>query len=256
MNDVRSLARESDAWPFVEARRILDRIGGVVSGQGPRAARDRLRTVGSAAHRHLRRGGAHHHDPARVPHAVGRAGAPGVLLRRHGRPAQGAGQRAQPRAAGAASRQAAHRRARPVRHPSELRPAQQRAAARLPRPVRLRVRVPVGHRLLSQWTFRRRAARSVASSRPHPRRGAADPGRRAAADLLAVPADRSQDRDRAAGAGARARRRGRHHHLRGRRGRAPDASRSPAAGSSASGRSTGRCAGTRSMSTTRCRART
>jgi lysyl-tRNA synthetase class 1 len=34
MNDVRSLAGESDAWPFVEARRILDRIGGAVPAKG------------------------------------------------------------------------------------------------------------------------------------------------------------------------------------------------------------------------------
>ena len=34
MNDVRSLARESDAWPFVEARRILDRIGGATPAKG------------------------------------------------------------------------------------------------------------------------------------------------------------------------------------------------------------------------------
>jgi hypothetical protein len=57
------------------------------------------------------------------------------LLRRHGRPAQGAGQRAEQGDAGAASRQAADQGARPVRHPSELRRAQQRPAARLPRPA-------------------------------------------------------------------------------------------------------------------------
>src|SRR4029079_12406484 len=34
MNDVRTLARESDAWPFVEARRVVERVGGQVPAKG------------------------------------------------------------------------------------------------------------------------------------------------------------------------------------------------------------------------------
>ena len=49
-------------------------------------------------------------------------------------------------------------RARSVRHASELRRAQQCAAARLPRPVRLRLRVPVLDRLLHVRPLRRHAA--------------------------------------------------------------------------------------------------
>ena len=57
-----------------------------------------------------------------------------------------------------ASRQAADRGPRPVRHARELRRAQQRPAAGLPRRVRLRLRVRLLHRLLPRRPVRRGAA--------------------------------------------------------------------------------------------------
>ena len=79
--------------------------------------RDRVRAVRAAAYRHLRRGRAHDLGAERL-HAADRrpAVAPARLQRRHGRAAQGAGQRAEPGHAGGAPRQAAHRHPRPVRH--------------------------------------------------------------------------------------------------------------------------------------------
>ena len=78
-----------------------------------------------------------------------------------------------------------------------------------------------------------------------------------ARDLFAVPADLPAHRRGAAGADRRARRRGRHHLLR-RSGdqRARRRRRSPAAIASCNGSRTGRCAGSRSASTTRWPART
>ena len=163
MNDVRSLARESDAWPFVEARRILDRIGGAApakghvlleTGYGP-SGLPHIGTFAEVARTTmiLRAFRMLSDVPARlvcfsddmdglrkVPDNVPNR----ELLAQH---------LGKPLTVGA----------RPVRHPPELRPAQQRAAARVPRPVRVRVRVPVGHRLLSQRTVRRCTARGVAS---------------------------------------------------------------------------------------------
>ena len=74
-----------------------------------RDLRDRLRPVRPAAHRHLRRGGAHQHGAPRLRGADRGPpqDPPRLLLRRHGRPAQGAGQRAQQGHAGGAHRQAA-----------------------------------------------------------------------------------------------------------------------------------------------------
>ena len=53
-------AQVSRAWPFEEARR-LDQAAGRPEGRRRQARdlRDRLRSVRPAAHRHLRRGGAH-----------------------------------------------------------------------------------------------------------------------------------------------------------------------------------------------------
>ena len=65
------------------------------AGQGIRAVRDRLRPVGPAAYRHLRRGRAHHHGAPGLPAPERHAGAAVLLLRRHGRAAQGARQRAE-----------------------------------------------------------------------------------------------------------------------------------------------------------------
>jgi hypothetical protein len=60
---LRAAGLESKAWPFEEARKLLKRVEQkktrhdyilFETGYGP---------VRPAAHRHLRRGGAHHHDP-------------------------------------------------------------------------------------------------------------------------------------------------------------------------------------------------
>ena len=106
-----------------QARRPHRRQG---AGQRLCAARDRLRPVRPAAYRHLRRGRAHHHGAPGVPAAERRADAAVLLLRRHGRAAQGARQRAQQGDAGGPSRQAAHRGARSV---------QQRASVASARPT-------------------------------------------------------------------------------------------------------------------------
>ena len=109
---------------------------------------------------------------------------------------------------------------RPVRHASKLRRAQQRAAARLPRPLRLRLRVHVVDRLLHVRPLRRGAAAGAGALRRGDGDHAAVAARGARGDLFAVPADRPEDRHGAAGAGPRARRQGRHHRLRGSRDRA------------------------------------
>ena len=104
------------AWPFDEAARLAARLA--ASGQGRGPVRDRLRPVRPAAYRHLRRGGAHHLGAPRL-HRADRPALPAARLqRRHGRAAQGAGQRAEPGDAGRLSRPAADPHARPVRHPS------------------------------------------------------------------------------------------------------------------------------------------
>ena len=116
----RSLAQAARAWPFEEARKLVARTGGKVPAKGYRAARNRLRPVRPAAYRHVRRGRAHHHGapglqaPERYPDAAV------LLLRRHGRAAQGARQRAQQGDAGGPSRQAAHRRC-PIRSATSIR---------------------------------------------------------------------------------------------------------------------------------------
>ena len=169
------------------------------SGQGRRAAarvgagaspvRDRVRPVRAAAYRHLRRGRAHDLGAERL-HAADRrpAVAPARLQRRHGRAAQGAGQRAEPGHAGGAPGQAAHRHPRPVRHACELRRPQQRAAARLPRRLRLRVRVRLLDRVLPGRTLRRGAAAHGRAARGGARGDPAHPRAGAAGDLLALPA--------------------------------------------------------------------
>ena len=74
--------------------------------------------------------------------------------------------------------------------------------------------------------------------------------------LFAVPADLATDRHRAASAGRRPRRQGRHHHLRRPRHQASASPRSsPAAAASCNGSRIGRCAGSRSASTTKWPAR-
>ena len=155
--------------------------------------------------------------------------------------------------------QAADPRARSVRQVRELRAPQQRDAARLPRPLRLRLRIlcrrPSATRPACFDETLLQDARGLRQGHGH---HPADARARTAGDLLAVPpASRRAHGPRAAGADDRARRQGGHHHLRSiprraRRSRRP----SPAAASSASGRPTGRCAGRRSASITRWPART
>ncbi len=116
-----------------------------------RDLRDRLRPVRPAAYRYLRRGGAHQHGAARLRGADRRQDqdAADLLLGRHGRTAQGAGQRAEQGDARHPPGQAAVERAGPVlERISELRRAQQRPAACLSRPVRLCLRVLLGDRML------------------------------------------------------------------------------------------------------------
>ena len=251
------------------ARRELERLA-VRGGEEDRRAaeeeaegrgdlRDRLWPLGPAAYRHVRRGRAHHHGAPRVPRAHRRQGedAADRLLRRHGRPAQGAGQRAEQGHAGGASRQAADAGAGPVlERVSVVRRAQQCAAARLPRPVRLRLRVPVVDRLLQVRPLRRDAAAVPAALRRRDEDHAAVAARGARAILFAVPADPSEDRHRDAGAGSsrmppRAPSRGA---IRTRA--SASRRRSPAGTASCNGSRTGRCAGSRSASTTRWPART
>ncbi len=183
--------------------------------EGRGAVRDRLRSLGAAAYRHVRRGRAHHHGAPCVSRADrGQDQDPAArVLRRHGWPAQGAGQRAQQGDAGKAPRQAPDHGAGSVRHPSELRRAQQCAAARLPRYVRIRLRVRERDRLLQVGTVRRDAAQDAGADRQGDGDHAAFLARGARGDLFAVPADLPAHRRGALCAHRRARREGRHHLL-------------------------------------------
>ncbi len=128
----------------------------------------------------------------------------------------------------------------------------------VPRSVRLRLRVhelrpSATHRAGSTTRCCRCCERYDEITARHP----ADAGPGAARHLQPVPAGLAADRPRAAGADRPARDadagtivyRGRGRH-------AASRCRSPAAAASCNGRSTGRCAGRRSASITRCRART
>ena len=175
----RSLAEAARAWPFEEARKLVARDRRQNAGERLRAVRDRLRPVRPAAYRHLRRGRAHHHGAPGVPAAERRADAAVLLLRRHGRAAQGARQRAQQGDAGGPSRQAADRGAGSVQQrASVVRRGQQCAAAGVPRFVRLRVRVPVGDRMVQVGPLRQDAAADAAALRRGAGGDAADPRRR------------------------------------------------------------------------------
>ena len=187
-------AAESRAWPFEEAKKIVDRYK-KTRLSGDRAVRDRLRPVRPAAYRHVRRGRPHDHGAARLPRADRRQGqdTAALLLRRHGRLAQGAGQRAQQGDAARLSRQAADARARPVlQRISVVRRGQQCAAARLPRPLRLRLRIRLLDRLLYVGPLRRDAAEDARALRRGDGDHAAVAARGAVADLFAVPADPSR----------------------------------------------------------------
>ena len=92
---LRELAENSNAWPFEEAQQ--DRRAAEAQAEGRGDLRDRLRPLRPAAYRHVRRGRAHHHGAPCLPRAHRRQGedAADRVLRRHGRAAQGAGQRAE-----------------------------------------------------------------------------------------------------------------------------------------------------------------
>ncbi len=236
-----------------------DRRAAETEAEGRGVVRDRLRSVGPAAHRHVRRGRAHDHGAACVPRADRRQDqdAAARLLRRHGRPAQGAGQRAEQGDARGASQHAADQRAGPVlERVSLVRAPQQCAAARVPRPVRLRLRVRERDRLLQGRQVRRDAAQDARAPRQGDGDHAAVAARGARRDLFAVPADLPAHAQGALRADRRARCEERHDLLR-RSARRRSASRfpSPAATASCNGSRTGRCAGPRSASTTRCPAR-
>ncbi len=170
--------------------------------EGRGAVRDRLWSVRPAAYRHLRRSRAHHHGAPCVSRAHrGQDQDPADrVLRRHGRAAQGAGQRAEQGNAGTASRQAADPGARSVRHPSEFRRAQQCAAARVPGHFRLRLRVRQLDRLLHVGQVRRGAAARAGAVRRGDGDHAAVAARGARVELFAVPADLPAHRGGAAGA--------------------------------------------------------
>ena len=94
MSALRDAAMKSKAWPFEEARALLKRYekkdpekGYVLfeTGYGP---------SGSAAYRHLWRGGAHDDDPPGVRGDLGHSDAADLFFRRCGRHAQGARERA------------------------------------------------------------------------------------------------------------------------------------------------------------------
>ena len=171
--------------------------------EGRGAVRDRLRSFGPAAYRHLRRGRAHHHGAARLPRADRGQDQDTAarLLRRHGRPAQGAGQRAEQGTAGAAFGQTADAGARSLWHPRKLWRAQQCAAARVPRHLRLRIRVRQLDRLLHVGKIRRRAVAHAGADRKGDGDHAAVVARRARRELLAIPAHLSAHRPRALRAG-------------------------------------------------------
>ena len=214
-SDLRAFAEQSHAWPFEEARKIVARLQAAPEGRGH--LRDRLRPVRPAAYRHLRRGGAHHDGAPRLPRAHRRQDQDAAhrFFRRHGRLAQGSRQYPQQRHGGATPQPAADQGARSVRHACELRRSQQRAPARIPRSVRLRLRIPVVDCLLHVGTFRRCAPESACAFRGGDGDHAAVAARGARAFLFAVPADLAADRRRPAGAGDRARCESGNHHLRG-----------------------------------------
>ena len=137
-------ARVSKAWPFEEARK-LDRAHEAARLRRRGAVRDRLRPLRPAAYRHVRRGGAHRDGAARLPGADRRQ-------------ASGPGSSASPTTWMACARFPTTCRTRRCCRPylgkpltevpdpftdeyPSLRRRQQCAAARLPRPLRLRLRV-------------------------------------------------------------------------------------------------------------------
>ena len=191
------------------------------AGEGLCAVRDRVRPLGPAPHRHVRRGRAHDHGAPRLRDALRHPDAPRHLLGRHGRAAQGARQHPRTCDGRAASRQAAHPDPRPLRHAREFWGPQQRAVARLPRRLRLRLHLQELERGLSFGRVRRRAPGCAAPLRRDHAHHPADARGRAAGDLQPIPAALPEDRPRAAGADHGPRRGRGHRELRGRGRRGP-----------------------------------
>ena len=172
---------------------------------------------------------------------------------------EGARQRAQQGHAGGAPRQAAVVRARSLQQRvSELCRAQQRAPAPLPRPLRLRVRVPVRHRVLQGRQVRRHAAEDARGLRRGDGHHPADAGARAPRHLLAVPADLARAPARCCRCrwSSATRSKGTVVYVDPDTGQEGRDARHRRPRQVRSGRPTGRCAGPRSASTTRCAART
>ena len=105
-------------------------------------------------------------------------------------------------------------RARSLRQVSKLRPPQQRDAARLPRPLRLRLRVHLGDGGLHVGPIRRDASHDAQGLRQGDGHHPADAGPRAASDLFAVSPGLPAHRPRPAGADGRAPPEKRHRRLR------------------------------------------
>ena len=155
------------------------------------------------------------------------------------------------------SRQAADAGARSVRHPSELRRAQQCAAARVSRHVRIRLRIRQLDRLLHVGKIRRDAAARAGAHRT----GDGDHAAVACARSARRAIRRSCRSARAPAwccmcRSSRMTRRPARSPMTIRRPRSASRCRSPAAIASCSGSRTGRCAGSRSASTTKWPART
>ena len=195
MDELRAAAEASKAWPFEEARRLLRALRG--RRRRPRATCCSRPATGRRGLPHIGTFGevARTTMVRRAFEALSRhPDAADLLLRRHGRHAQGAGQRAEPGDAARAPAAAADQRARSVRRVRELRRAQQRHAAAVPRHLRVRVRVRQRDRVLPLRAVRRgAAARGRALRRDHGG-DAGEPARGAAADLLDLPADLAADR--------------------------------------------------------------
>ena len=163
-------AAESKAWPFEEAKKIIERYKGTdfpetilfETGYGP-SGLPHIGTFGEVARTSMVR------HAFRVLTQDKVATKLLVLLRRHGRHAQDTRQRAGPRGARAASAQAAVLGAQSVRRRlCELRRPQQRDALPLPRHVRLRLRIRQRDAVLQVRPFRRdAAARRRALRRDH-----------------------------------------------------------------------------------------
>ena len=189
------------------------------------AVRDRLRPLGPAAYRHLRRSGAHHHGAHRLPPADPRRDpdAAHLLFRRHGRDAEDPGQRAEQGVPRAASPEAADRRC-PIPGPTSSRASAHHNNAMLRRFLDT---FGFNYEFASATDYYKSGKFDAVLLRAAERYDdimavmLPDPRRRAAGDLFAVPADLADLRPRALRADEGRRCQERHRHLR-RRGRQRD----------------------------------